>query len=70
MGLGFTFALLILAVVREILGNGTLFGLSLFPEGFQPAIMMILPPGGFITLGLVLAVINIIKIKRGGKVND
>ena len=70
MGLGFTFALLILAVVREILGNGTLFGLSLFPEGVQPAIMMILPPGGFITLGLVLAVINIIKIKRGGKVND
>lgn len=70
MGLGFTFALLILAVVREILGNGTLFGLSLFPEGFHPAIMMILPPGGFITLGLVLAVINIIKIKRGGKVND
>ena len=70
MGLGFTLALLILAVVREILGSGTLFGFSLFPEGFQPAIMMILPPGGFITLGLVLSVINIIKIKRGGKIND
>lgn len=70
MGLGFTLALLILAVVREILGSGTLFGFSLFPEGFQPATMMILPPGGFIGLGLILAVINIIKIKKGGKIND
>ncbi len=70
MGLGFTFALLVLAVIREIFGNGTLFGFSLFPEGFQPAIMMILPPGGFITLGLVLAVIHIITIKKGGKIND
>ncbi len=68
MGLGFTFALLVLAVIREILGNGTLFGFSLFPEGFQPAIMMILPPGGFITLGLVLAAINLMK--KGGKAND
>ena len=66
MGLGFTMALTILGIIREILGNGSVFGFSLFPEGFQPAIMMILPPGGFITLGLVLGVIALIKRNRKG----
>jgi len=71
MGLGFTGALTIIGSVREILGAGTFFGISLFGSGFQPASIMILPPGAFLTLGLLLAVINIIKIKRsGGKVND
>ena len=66
MGLGFTMALTILGIIREILGNGSVFGFSLFPEGFQPAIMMILPPGGFIALGLVLGVIALIKRNRKG----
>ena len=64
MGLGFTFALCILGAIREILGNGTLLGISLFGEGFQPATVMILPPGAFIALGCVLAVINIISAKK------
>lgn len=51
MGSGFTIALLALGVVREILGNGTLFGLSLFGESFQPWVIMVLPPGGFFVLG-------------------
>jgi len=50
MGIGFTFALFTLGSVREILGNGTLFGVALFHEGFQPWIVMILPSGGFFTL--------------------
>jgi len=51
MGLGFTFALFCLGGVREILGSGSLFGVSLFHEGFQPWVVMILPSGGFFTLG-------------------
>jgi electron transport complex protein RnfE len=51
MGGGFTIGLLALGVVREILGNGTLFGLSLFGDSFQPWVIMVLPPGGFFVLG-------------------
>lgn len=51
MGAGFTFALLCLGSVREILGAGSLFGVSLFGEAFQPWVVMILPPGGFFVLG-------------------
>ncbi len=50
MGLGFTFALLCLGVVREILGSGTLFGFSLFGPEFQPWAVFVLPPGGFFVL--------------------
>ena len=64
MGLGFTLALCILGTIREILGNGTFLGIELFGSGFQPATIMILPPGAFIVLGCVLAVINIISAKK------
>lgn len=66
MGLGFTFALCILGAIREILGNGTFLGISLFGEGFQPATIMILPPGAFIVLGCILAVINVLSAKKKG----
>ena len=66
MGLGFTLALCILGTIREILGNGTFLGISLFGEGFQPATIMILPPGAFIVLGCVLAVINVVSAKKKG----
>ena len=65
MGIGFTFALSVLAVIREILGNGTILNFPLFGEGFQPATMFILAPGGFIVFGIVLGVINLIT-KKGG----
>ncbi|HQW37738.1 MAG TPA: electron transport complex subunit RsxE [Usitatibacteraceae bacterium] len=51
MGAGFTLGLLLLGAVREILGAGTLFGFSLFGPGFQPWVIMLLPPGGFFVLG-------------------
>ena len=51
MGVGFTIGLLALGVVREILGAGTLFGVTLFGAGFQPWVIMVLPPGGFFVLG-------------------
>ncbi len=66
MGLGFTMALSLLGAVREILGNGTIFDLPLFGSGFKPAIMFILQPGAFITLGTILAVKNAITLKRKG----
>ena len=64
MGLGFTLALVILGTIREILGNGTFLGMSVFGEGFMPATILILPPGAFIVLGIVLAVINLITAKK------
>lgn len=74
MGVGFTASLTLIGAVREILGAGTFAGVSLFGSGFQPVSIMILPPGAFLTLGCLLAVINIIVAKRKkgkeGAVND
>ncbi|MBT8138598.1 MAG: electron transport complex subunit RsxE, partial [Gammaproteobacteria bacterium] len=64
MGIGFTFALLCLGCSREILGSGSLFGLPLFPAGFQPWVVMILPSGGFFTLALWMLVFNRIKSRQ------
>ena len=58
MGLGFTLSLTLIGTVRELLGNGTWFGLPLLAGGYQPMIVMILPPGAFVTLGLLLAGMN------------
>lgn len=54
MATGFLFALVALGSVREILGEGALFGVDLFGPNFEPWVIMILPPGGFLTLGLLL----------------
>ena len=55
MGLGFTASLSILGVVRELLGSGTLWGVSVLGEGFQPMLLVVAPCGGFIVLGCVIA---------------
>ncbi len=65
IGLGFTVALLILATIREILGNGTFLGYPVFGANFPAATIMILPAGGFLTLGVVIAAINHIRAKKG-----
>jgi len=62
--IGFLFALFTLGSVREILGNGSLFGVSLFGSHFEPWVIMLLPPGGFIMLGLILLFFNWINEKR------
>ncbi len=64
MGLGFTLALFSLGAVREILGNGTLFGVQLFGDSFQPWLVMILPPGGFFVLGAWLLLFAWLKQRR------
>ncbi len=58
MGAGFTFALVCLGVVRELLGFGTLLGYPVLGEHFEPWAVMILPPGGFITLSCWLLFFN------------
>ncbi|MCX7614901.1 MAG: electron transport complex subunit E [Clostridiales bacterium] len=65
MGLGFTFTLCILSTVREILGNGTILGFHILGRAYQPALIMILPTGGFLTLGIVIAVMQKLTSKKG-----
>lgn len=63
MGLGFTMALTILGSVREILGAGTLFGISILPASYQPITILLMAPGGFFVLGLLMAGFNSFKNK-------
>lgn len=53
MGAGFTLALVILGSIRELFGNGSIFSYQLFGGGYEPILVMILPPGAFLTLGLL-----------------
>ncbi|WP_044210845.1 electron transport complex subunit RsxE [Flammeovirga sp. OC4] len=64
MGVGFTFGLLCLGVVRELLGSKSLFGFQVFPDQFQDWIVMILPAGGFFTLAFWLLIFNVFKSKK------
>jgi electron transport complex protein RnfE len=64
MAAGFSIALIMLGAIREILGSGTLFGVDLFGPSFEPWVIMILPPGGFISLGLLLSVFAAVKERR------
>lgn len=57
-GLGFTMALLIMGSIREILGSGTWFGMTVCPDFVQPMTIFILPAGGFFVLGCVIALVN------------
>ncbi|MDQ6989884.1 MAG: electron transport complex subunit E [Mariprofundaceae bacterium] len=63
MGLGFTFALLLLGGARELLGQGQLFGFDVFGADYPDVLMFILPPGAFIALGFILAAVNWINLR-------
>ena len=71
MGLGFTLALFSLGAIREFVGVGKVLGFSLFGDSYPQVILLLLPPGGFIVLGLVLALLNrlsghrMYKVKQG-----
>lgn len=65
MGLGFTVALGVLGGIRELIGSGTLYGFKVMPEAYVPANIMILAPGAFLTLGLIMAFINHRNYKKG-----
>lgn len=70
MGCGFTLAITVIAIIREILGNGTVFGLNVFGAGYEPMLLMILAPGGFLVFGGVLAVTNLITARAEAKKKD
>ena len=63
MGVGFTLALTVLGTIREISGSNSLLGLELIP-GFSPAMIMILPPGAFLTIGLLLGLFALLRSRR------
>ncbi|MBQ3100011.1 MAG: electron transport complex subunit E [Clostridia bacterium] len=58
MGIGYTLALLLISAVRELLGNGSLAGIPILGENFKPMLIAILPAGGFIILGILIAAVN------------
>lgn len=64
IGIGFTLSLGFLGAVREIIGGGTIFGMHIFWESFQPLAFVLKPPGAFVCLGLVLGLINIISQRK------
>lgn len=63
MGLGFTIAITLMGAIRELIGSGTVFGLSVFGASYEPMLLLVLPAGGFLVFGLMLASINIITGK-------
>ncbi len=65
MGLGFTLSLFMIGSLREIIGSGTFLGFSLFGAGYQPWVVMILPPGGFFAMGLWLMGFALIRARKG-----
>lgn len=70
MGLGFTLAITVIGIIREIIGNGTVFGINVFGAGYEPMLLMVLAPGGFLVFGGVLAVSNLITQRAEAKKKD
>ena len=63
MGLGFTLGLVILGSIRELLGSGSIFGYQILGSYFTPWVIMILPAGAFLTLGILIAMMNALSMK-------
>lgn len=63
MGLGFTWVLTGIALIREVLGSGTILGFAIFPATFQPILFFVLPPGGFFVFALFISLNLYIKSK-------
>ncbi len=70
MGAGFTLAITVIGMVREILGSGSIFGISIFGAGFEPMLLALMAPGGFIVFGLVLGIANYFTEKAAKKKSD
>lgn len=67
MGCGFTIAMLVISAIREIIGNGTILGISVFGSSYNPALIMILPPGAFILIGYMMGAIKIYNKRKEDK---
>ena len=70
MGLGFTFALTCIGLVRELLGSGKMFGYTVMPDSFEPVSIFVMAPGAFFVLAVLTALQNQIKIKGEAKGKD
>jgi electron transport complex protein RnfE len=66
-GFGFMIALLLMGTVREVIGYGTFLGVTLFGSGYQEWTVMILPPGGFLTIGVILLGFNWLRSRRAAE---
>ncbi len=64
MGIGFTFAIVILGAIREFLGSGSILGFQILPAAYEPMLIIILPPGAFIALGLLIGLVNNLTNKK------
>ena len=64
MGLGFTCAITLIGIVRELIGNGSVFGINILGASYEPMLLFVLAPGGFITYGLLLGIINALTNRK------
>ena len=67
MGLGFTCALTVIGMIREVIGNGTLFGIQVLPESVDPIGIFVQPPGAFLILAAVITLMNYLGIRTRQK---
>jgi len=67
MGCGFTIAMVSIATIRELLGNGTILGYAVFGDWYNPALIMILPPGAFILIGYMMGAIKLNNKRKEAK---
>lgn len=67
MGLGFTVALFLIGSFREVLGAGTILGMQIMPSTYKPASIMILAPGAFFTLGILMTILNSVSLRKNKK---
>lgn len=61
MGMGFTLSMVIVGTIRELIGNGSILGFNVLGQAYQPALIMILPPGAFILIGYLVASFKILN---------
>ena len=66
-GLGFTMAITVIGLIREFIGSGTLFGLTVLPEAFPKTLIMIMSPGAFFTFGTLMAIFHRLMAKQKAK---
>lgn len=70
MGLGFTIGLTVIATFRELLGNGTIFGINVMPANFEPISIFVLAPGAFFVLAILTAIQNKLGLKSATNKDD
>jgi electron transport complex protein RnfE len=70
MGCGFTIAMLSIGIIREFLGNGSIFGFTIMGSWYNPALIMILPPGAFILIGYMIGAIKLLDERKQKRVKE